>query len=147
MSVIHRIIISVRIQNQYRIKFKTFGISHRQYHNSIRKNCSLQTTLRNRNPFSKLLCGFPGTLLTAAYHCDCTKSLFLPLSTNGSCLSYQCLIGRNLPYAHRLPMTDDRFCRISRKASVMQDFQCKFRNLYCVSIALFQHPEAVHFIG
>ena len=143
MSIVHRILFFIRIENQYRIEFQSLCIHDRKNHDSIRKDCLFQITFADRNKSAKLSCNKLCLFRCATDNRNRIKSLLLPGTASPGGLFIQLSFGRKLHNLHFFSMPDNRFNRVGLEASMMQNLRCKLRNLHRITVALFQDSKAV----
>ena len=143
MSIVHRILFLVRIENQHGIKLQSLCVHDRKNHDSIRKDCLFEITFADRNESAKLSCNKLCLVRRTADNRNRIKSLLLPGAASPGGLFIQLSFGRKLHNLHFFSMPDNRFNQIRFKASMMQNLRCKLRNLHRVTVALFQDSKAV----
>ena len=143
MSIVHRILLFVRIKNQHGIKLQSLCIHDRKNHDSIRKDCLFQITFADRNKSAKLSCNKLCLFRRTADNRNRIKSLLLPGTASPGGLFIQLSFGRKLHNLHFFSMPDNRFNRVGLEASMMQNLRCKLRNLHRITVALFQDSKAV----
>ena len=143
MSIVHRILLFVRIKNQHGIKLQSLCIHDRKNHDSIRKDCFFEIALADRNESAKLSCNKLCLFRRTADNRNRIKSLLLPGTASPGGLFIQLSFGRKLHNLHFFSMPDNGLNRIGFKAPMMQDLRCKLGNLHRVTVALFQDSKAV----
>ena len=143
MSIVHGILLFVRIKNQHGIKLQSLSIHDRKNHDSIRKDCLFQITFADRNKPAKLSCNKLCLFRRTADNRNRIKSLLLPCTAPPGGLFIQLSFGRKLHNLHFFSMPDNRFHRIHSKISMPQNIICKFGNFHRIPVTFPQQPKRI----
>ena len=146
MSIVYRIGLPIRAEQQNRIEFQSLGIFHRKYHDSFFKRRFFRIPGHDRQLFLQKLCRLLRLLLIPADHRDRVKTVCLPSFADFCRFPVQ-IPSCCLSDANRFAMPDDRLCPIPRELSVRQDVRCKICNFYGISIAFSQYAKVIPFSG
>ena len=121
MTVIHRVLFSVRIQYQHGVKFQAFGVLHRKYQDAVSKDRLLQAALQYVHILSQGFFDFFGALRTAANHRRSVKTFLPPPGTDFCRLPYHLFPAFLLFHCHCFTVADNGFHRIAGEMSMVQD--------------------------
>ena len=146
VSIVRRIGLPIRAEQQNRIEFQSLGIFHRKYHDSFFKRRFFRIPGHDRQLFLQKLCRLLRLLLIPADHRDRVKTVRLPSFADFCRFPVQ-IPSCCLSDANRFAMPDDRLCPIPRELSVGQDVRCKICNFYGISIAFSQYAKVISFSG
>lgn len=125
VSIVYRIGLPIRAEQQNRVEFQSLGIFHRKYHDSFFKRRFFRIPGHDRQLFLQKLCRLLRLLLIPADHRDRVKTVRLPSFADFCRFPVQ-IPSCCLSDANRFAMPDDRLCPIPRELSVRQDVRCKF---------------------
>ena len=146
MSIVYRIGLPIRAEQQNRVEFQSLGIFHRKYHDSFFKRRFFRIPGHDRQLFLQKLCRLLRLLLIPADHRDRVKTVCLPSFADFCRFPVQ-IPSCCLSDANRFAMPNDRLCPIPLELSVRQDVRCKICNFYGIPIAFSQYAKVIPFSG